>query len=65
MPHLADIVPALALLVLLVTACVHPRGRTEAAIGLAAAAATLATFTGSLANLSLLGTVTILAMVSH
>ena len=43
MPHLADAVPALALLGLLVTAYAHPRGRTEAAIGLVAAAATLAT----------------------
>jgi len=42
-PHLADAVPALALLVLMVTAYVHPRGRTEAAIGLVAMAATLAT----------------------
>jgi arsenical pump membrane protein len=42
-PPLADVVPAAALLVLLVTAYVHPRGRTEAAIGLGAAAATLAT----------------------
>ena len=43
MPPLAEIVPAAALLALLVTAYAHPRGRTEAAIGLAAAAATLAT----------------------
>jgi arsenical pump membrane protein len=42
-PPLAEIVPAAALLALLVTAYAHPRGRTEAAIGLAAAAATLAT----------------------
>ena len=36
MPPLAEIVPAAALLALLVTAYAHPRGRTEAAIGLAA-----------------------------
>jgi arsenical pump membrane protein len=42
-PPLAEIVPAAALLALLVTAYAHPRGRTEAAIGLTAAAATLAT----------------------
>ena len=43
MPDAVDLVPAAALLVLLVTAYAHPRGRTEAGIGLAAAAATLAT----------------------
>ncbi len=42
MPPLADIVPVAALLVLLATAYAHPRGRTEAAIGLLAAGATLA-----------------------
>jgi arsenical pump membrane protein len=42
-PPLAEIVPAAALLALLVTAYAHPRGRTEAAVGLVAAAATLAT----------------------
>ncbi len=43
MPDAVDLVPAAALVVLLVTAYAHPRGRTEAGIGLAAAAATLAT----------------------
>ena len=43
MPPLAEIVPAAALLALLITAYAHPRGRTEAAVGLVAAAATLAT----------------------
>ena len=43
MPDAVDLVPAAALLVLLVTAYAHPRGRTEAGIGLVAAAATLAT----------------------
>ena len=38
-----DLVPVLALLALLATAYRHPSGRTEALIGLAAAAATLAT----------------------
>lgn len=38
-----DLVPVAALLTLLVVAYVHPRGRVEAASGLAAAAATLAT----------------------
>ena len=42
-PPLAEIVPAAALVALLVTAYAHPRGRTEAAVGLAAAGATLAT----------------------
>ncbi|GAA4380586.1 SLC13 family permease [Nocardioides caricicola] len=42
MPAL-DLVPAAALLALLVTAYLHPRGRVEAAVGLTAAAATLAT----------------------
>lgn len=42
MPPL-DLLPAAALLVLLVTAYVHPRARTELAVGLAAAAVTLAT----------------------
>ena len=37
MPPLAEIVPAAALVALLVTAYAHPRGRTEAAVGLAAA----------------------------
>ena len=40
---LLDAVPAIALVALLVTAYRHPSGRTEATIGLAAAAATLAT----------------------
>ncbi|MFC4783316.1 SLC13 family permease [Nocardioides sp. MAHUQ-72] len=43
MPPLVDAVPVLALLVLLVTAYVHPSGRTELLIGVAAASATLAT----------------------
>ena len=43
MPPLDVLVPAAALLVLLATAYLHPRGRTEAAIGIAAAAATLTT----------------------
>lgn len=42
MPAL-DLVPVGALLGLLVTAYLHPRGRVEATVGLAAAAATLAT----------------------
>lgn len=42
MPAL-DLVPVAALLLLLVVAYLHPRGRVEAAAGLAAAAATLAT----------------------
>ncbi len=42
-PPLDVVVPVAALLVLLATAYLHPRGRTEAGIGLAAAAATLAT----------------------
>lgn len=42
MPAL-DLIPAAALLALLVTAYVHPRGRVEALVGLAAAAVTLAT----------------------
>lgn len=42
MPPL-DLVPAAALLALLVTAYRHPRGRVEAAVGLTAAAVTLAT----------------------
>ena len=49
MRPLLDVVPLAALVVLLVTAYGHPRGRTEAAIGLAAAAATLATGTLDLA----------------
>jgi arsenical pump membrane protein len=40
---LADLVPLLALVVLLAVAYAHPRGRTEAVVGLLAAAATLAT----------------------
>ena len=52
MPPLAEIVPAAALLALLVTAYAHPRGRTEAAVGLVAAAATLATGATSTASLS-------------
>ena len=40
---LVDLVPVLALVALLATAYRHPSGRTEALIGLAAAAATLAT----------------------
>ncbi len=43
MPDLEVAVPAAALLALLVTAYLHPRGRTEAAVGLLAALATLAT----------------------
>ena len=43
MPPLLDLAPALGLLALLVTAYRHPSGRTEALVGLAAAAATLAT----------------------
>lgn len=42
MPPL-DVVPVVALVALLVTAYVHPRARTELGVGLAAAAATLAT----------------------
>jgi arsenical pump membrane protein len=42
-PPLVDVVPVVALLALLVTAYVHPSGRTETAVGVAAAAATLAT----------------------
>jgi arsenical pump membrane protein len=42
-PPIADVVPVAALLALLVTAYAHPRGRWEAAIGIAAAAAVLAT----------------------
>jgi arsenical pump membrane protein len=42
-PPLADVVPVVALVALLVTAYVHPSGRTEALIGLAAAGVTLAT----------------------
>lgn len=42
MPAL-DLVPVAALVALLVTAYVHPRGRVEAVVGLAAAGATLAT----------------------
>jgi arsenical pump membrane protein len=42
-PPLVDVVPVLALLALLVTAYAHPSGRTEAAVGVGAAAATLAT----------------------
>lgn len=42
MPAL-DLVPVAALLSLLVVAYLHPRGRVEATVGLAAAAATLAT----------------------
>lgn len=42
MPTL-DLVPAAALLALLATAYVHPRGRVEAVVGLLAAAVTLAT----------------------
>lgn len=42
MPPLADIVPAAALLALLVTAYAHPRGRIELLVGLVAAGATLA-----------------------
>lgn len=42
MPPL-DVVPVVALLVLLATAYRHPRARTELGVGLAAAAATLAT----------------------
>jgi arsenical pump membrane protein len=42
-PAVVDVVPAVALVVLLATAYRHPRGRTEAAIGLVAAAATLST----------------------
>ena len=43
MPPLADLVPVLALLALLVTAYRHPSGRTEATIAVAAATATVAT----------------------
>ena len=43
MPPLAVLVPAAALLALLATAYLHPRGRTEATVGVLAAAATLAT----------------------
>lgn len=43
MPPLLDAVPALGLLALLVTAYRHPSGRTEALVGLVAAAATVAT----------------------
>jgi arsenical pump membrane protein len=42
-PPLDVAVPGAALLALLITAYAHPRGRVEAAVGLAAAAATLAT----------------------
>jgi len=42
-PPLADLVPVLALLALLVTAYRHPSGRTEATIAVAAATATVAT----------------------
>jgi arsenical pump membrane protein len=38
-----DLIPVAALLALLVTAYLHPRGRVEATVGLAAAAATMAT----------------------
>ena len=43
MPPLVDLVPVVALLILLVTAYRHPAGHVEALIGLAAAGATLAT----------------------
>ena len=43
MPPLVDAVPVVALIALLATAYRHPSGRTEAAIGLGAAAVTLAT----------------------
>ena len=43
MPPLAVLVPVAALLALLATAYLHPRGRTEATVGIAAAVATLAT----------------------
>ena len=43
MPPLAELVPVLALVVLLATAYRHPSGRVEAVIGVAAAGATLAT----------------------
>jgi arsenical pump membrane protein len=43
MPPPDTLVPAAALLALLVTAYAHPRGRVEAGIGIVAAAATLAT----------------------
>ncbi len=43
MRPLLDAVPAISLVALLVTAYRHPSGRTEATIGLAAAAVTLAT----------------------
>ena len=42
MPPL-DLVPLAALLALLATAYLHPRARTELAVGLLAAGATLAT----------------------
>ena len=43
MPPLVDLVPVVALLILLVTAYRHPAGHVEALIGLAAAGATMAT----------------------
>jgi arsenical pump membrane protein len=49
----ADLVPLLALVVLLAVAYAHPRGRVEAAVGLAAATATLAT--GALGRHALAG----------